>query len=121
MATSKPFSEGDVATRISAIYCSRPNAWPSPRPNLSFFRKPPKMRVSTNSGAEPEILAAHFITTWGGHRRAGDQHKLRNVAPIERQLRDALRVHNGRDRSVFRLDQSGSGFNAHDFRRRTYF
>src|SRR6266403_1625566 len=50
-ATSKPFLEGAVVTRISAIYCSRPNAWRSPRPNSSFFRKPPKMRVSTNSCA----------------------------------------------------------------------
>ena len=43
-----------VATRISAIYCSRHNAWRSPRPNSSFFRKRPKMRVSTNSRAEPQ-------------------------------------------------------------------
>src|SRR6266850_5904499 len=55
-ATSKPFLEGAVVTRISAIYCSRPNAWRSPRPNSSFFRKPPKMRVSTNSCAEPTFL-----------------------------------------------------------------
>jgi hypothetical protein len=47
----------DAATRISAIFSSRPNVWPSPRPNLSFFRERPKMRVSTNSCAEPFILA----------------------------------------------------------------
>jgi len=43
-ATSKPFFEGAVATRISAICCSRLNAWRSPRPNSSFFRKQLKMR-----------------------------------------------------------------------------
>src|SRR6266850_3143285 len=58
-ATSKPFLEGAVVTRISAIYCSRPNAWRSPRPNSSFFRKPPKMRVSTNSCAEPFFVSVH--------------------------------------------------------------
>ena len=56
MATSKPFFEGDVATRISAIYCSSPNGWPSPRPNSSFFRKRPRVRVYTNSCAEPKKL-----------------------------------------------------------------
>src|SRR6266481_5343445 len=50
--------EGAVVTRISAIYCSRPNAWRSPRPNSSFFRKPPKMRVSTNSCAERSLETA---------------------------------------------------------------
>src|SRR6267378_2984224 len=60
-ATSKPFLEGAVVTRISAIYCSRPNAWRSPRPNSSFFRKPPKMRVSTNSCAEPYFLLGRFL------------------------------------------------------------
>jgi transposase len=45
-----------AATRISAICCSRPNAWRSQRPNSSFFRKQPKMRVSTNSCAEPQKL-----------------------------------------------------------------
>src|SRR5580700_6027072 len=53
-ATSKPFFEGVVATRISAICCSKLSAWRSPRPNSSFFRKPPKMRASTNSCAEPK-------------------------------------------------------------------
>jgi hypothetical protein len=52
-ATSKPSLEGAAATRISAICCSKPNAWRSPRPNSSFFRRPPKMRVSTNSCSEP--------------------------------------------------------------------
>src|SRR6266576_6972547 len=55
-ATSKPFLEGAVATRISPTYCSRLSAWRSLRPNSSFLRKPPKMRVSTNSRAEPMIL-----------------------------------------------------------------
>src|SRR6266571_5253877 len=55
-ATSKPSLEGAVATRISAICCSRPNAWRSPRPNSSFCGKQPKMRVSTNSRAEPNFL-----------------------------------------------------------------
>jgi hypothetical protein len=32
------------------------SAWRSPRPNSSFYRKPPKMRVSTNSRAEPYFL-----------------------------------------------------------------
>jgi len=45
-----------AATRIWAICCSRPNAWRPPRPNSSSFRKPPKMRVSTNSCAEPNLL-----------------------------------------------------------------
>jgi transposase len=35
----------------------RPNAWRSPRPDSSFSRKPPKMRLSTNSCAKPEILS----------------------------------------------------------------
>jgi len=35
----KTLLEGAVVTRISAIYCSRPNAWRSPRPNSSFFQK----------------------------------------------------------------------------------
>jgi len=52
-ATSKPYLEGAAATRISATCCSRPSAWQSPRPNSSCFRKQPKMRVSTNSCAEP--------------------------------------------------------------------
>src|SRR5882672_7202984 len=56
-ATSKPYLEGAAATRISATCCSRPSAWQSPRPNSSCFRKQPKMRVSTNSCAEPEFLA----------------------------------------------------------------
>src|SRR5712671_2952217 len=51
--TSKPFLEGAVATRISAIYCSSLSAWRPPRPNSSFYRKQPKMRVSTNSCTEP--------------------------------------------------------------------
>jgi transposase len=49
----KPSFEGAVATRISPICCSRLSAWRSPRPNSSFFRKPPKMQVPTNSRAEP--------------------------------------------------------------------
>jgi transposase len=65
----KPSFEGAVATRISAIYCSRLNAWRSPRPNSSFFRRPPKMRVSTNSCAEPFSLShashANCITATG--------------------------------------------------------
>src|SRR3981081_2804743 len=58
-ATSKPFLEGAAAARISAIYYSRPNAWRSPRPNSSFFRKQPKIRLSTNSCTErhqPQLL-----------------------------------------------------------------
>src|SRR5260370_23858941 len=54
-ATSKPFFEGAAATRISAICCSRPNAWRSQKQNSSFSRKQPKMRGSTNSCAEPEV------------------------------------------------------------------
>src|SRR6266404_2379039 len=76
-ATSKPFLEGAVVTRISAIYCSRPNAWRSPRPNSSFFRKPPKMRVSTNSCAEPyfqisTLFLAYLtiILSWIGYHRS---------------------------------------------------
>jgi len=49
----KTLLRGVVATRISPICCSRPNAWQLPRPNSSFFRKQPKMRVSPNSCAEP--------------------------------------------------------------------
>src|SRR6266704_1356287 len=61
-ATSKPSLEGAVATRISAICCSRPNAWRSPRPNSSFCGKQPKMRVSTNSRAEPNFLrVGHYV------------------------------------------------------------
>src|SRR3984893_9644306 len=57
-ATSNTSLEGAAVTRISAICCSKPNAWRSPRPNSSFFRRPPKMRVSTNSCLEPFIHAA---------------------------------------------------------------
>src|SRR6266550_1369179 len=59
-ATSKPYLEGAAATRISATCCSRPSAWQSPRPNSSCFRKQPKMRVSTNSCAEPKDFAGFF-------------------------------------------------------------
>src|SRR5215471_19586295 len=69
-ATSKPFFEGVVATRISPICCSRPNAWQLPRPNSSFFRKQPKMRVSTNSCAEPDI-----------HRERRSLRSLHRLAP----------------------------------------
>ena len=51
----KTLLEGAVATRISPICCSRLSAWRSPRPNSSFFRKQPKMRVFTNSCAEPNL------------------------------------------------------------------
>src|SRR6267378_8219516 len=63
MATSKPFLEGDAATRISPICCSKLNAWRSPRPNSSFFRKQPKMLLSTNSCAEPIFLTHLFSKT----------------------------------------------------------
>jgi hypothetical protein len=43
-----------AATKISPTYCLRHNAWRSQKPNSSFFRKQPEMRVSTNSCAEPK-------------------------------------------------------------------
>jgi hypothetical protein len=52
-AKSKPFLEGAAATKISPTYCLRHSAWRSQKQNLSFFRKQPEMRVSTNSCAEP--------------------------------------------------------------------
>src|SRR4029077_20697510 len=54
-ATSKLFFEGVAATRISPTCCSKRSAWRPPRPNSSFFRKQPKMRVSTDSCAEPDF------------------------------------------------------------------
>ena len=57
-ATSKLFLEGAAVTKISAICSSRPNAWRSPKPNSSFFRKQPRMRASTNSCSEPKIPTA---------------------------------------------------------------
>src|SRR6266850_6883247 len=78
-ATSKPFLEGAVVTRISAIYCSRPNAWRSPRPNSSFFRKPPKMRVSTNSCAEPFFW--HFVVLFSPFFKRDFRLKKRTKCP----------------------------------------
>src|SRR6266478_7186282 len=56
-ATSKPFLEGVVATKISPTYCSRRSAWRSQKQNLSFFRKRLKMQAPSNSCAEPNSLA----------------------------------------------------------------
>jgi len=71
-ATSKPFFEGVVATKTSPTCCSRPNAWRSPRPNSSFFRKQPKMRVSTNSCAEPIIYQGFGFLTQSLHQQPKD-------------------------------------------------
>jgi hypothetical protein len=45
---------------ISATCCSKPNAWRSPRTNSSFFRKQPRMRVPTNSCAEPQMRTSNL-------------------------------------------------------------
>ena len=68
-ATSKPFLEGAAATKISPICCSRLSAWRSQRPNSSFFRKQPKMLVSTNSCAEPFFLWLVFQLIKGFHAK----------------------------------------------------
>ncbi len=47
-------------TRISATCYSRPNAWQSPGPNLSFFRKQPRMGVSPILAQS--LLIAHPAT-----------------------------------------------------------
>ena len=44
----------------SATCYSRLSAWRSPRPNSSSFRKPPKMRSSTNSRPEPSFFIVTF-------------------------------------------------------------
>ncbi len=48
---------------LGYLLLRRPNAWP-PRPNSSFYRKPPRMRVSTSSRAEPFFPRILLLDWW---------------------------------------------------------
>ena len=65
-----------------------------------------------------EILTANFVAARRHHRRARNQNELCDIAAVQGELGDALRVHHVRDRSVLSLDQSGSRFHLHRFRHR---
>src|SRR4030095_14350752 len=74
------------------ICCSRPNAWRSPRPNSSFSRKQPKMRLSTNSCAEPEKGSSGSPPNWD---RVGVANPfLRERAAVKKKYQRAVRKSN---------------------------
>src|SRR5580704_11687904 len=55
METSNPCYAAGADIRTSATCCSKRNAWPPAEPNSWFSGKQPKMRVPSNSCAEPKI------------------------------------------------------------------
>ena len=55
--------------------------WPSPKPNSSFFRRQPKMPVSTNSCSEPNNVTTLEITKLPRYSRKSEVYLLFESPP----------------------------------------